>query len=86
MSLPRDCADLCSQGDLWELYVVCGAYLFSLSNCVQAGLEPEVAVVVAEAMRNGSKFSQCNMAWGGFPGARGSRCWKFDSGWYFIST
>jgi hypothetical protein len=54
--------------------VVCGAHLFALSNHVQAGLElPGVA-------RNGTKFSQCNMAWGGFLQVRDSGCQKSDSG------
>jgi hypothetical protein len=50
-----------------------GVHLFVLSNNEHAGLEPEAAVVVAVAAvaRNGSKFSQCNVAWGGFPWARG---------------
>jgi hypothetical protein len=43
--------------------VVCSAHLFVLSNDMQADLEPaEVAdVVVVAAVRNGSKFSQCNV-------------------------
>jgi hypothetical protein len=65
--------------------------LFVLSNGLQAGLEPEMAVevvmvAVAAAVRNGSKFSQCNVAWGGFPWARGFRILKVDSGWCFISA
>jgi hypothetical protein len=69
--------------------VVHGAHLFVLSNDEQADLELVVAMVaVAEAgaMRNGPKFSQCNMVWGGFQLARGSGCQRFDSGWCFIST
>jgi hypothetical protein len=37
------------------------------------GLEPEAAavvVVVAVVVRNGSKFSQCYVAWGGLPQAK----------------
>jgi hypothetical protein len=50
-----------------------GTHLFVLSIDAQAGLEPEgVAAVVA--VGNGTKFSQCNMAWGGFPWVRGSGC------------
>jgi hypothetical protein len=52
--------------------VVHGAHLFALSIDMQAGLEPA-------AVRNGAKFSQNNMAWRGFPQARGSGCQKFDS-------
>jgi hypothetical protein len=33
-----------------------------------------VVAEVAAAARNGSKFSQCNVAWVGFPWARGSGC------------
>jgi hypothetical protein len=58
--------------------VVCGAHLFVLSVDVQAGLE--LVAVAAAAARNGAKFSQCNVAWGGFPWARDSGCQKFDSG------
>jgi hypothetical protein len=58
--------------------VVCGTYLFVLSSDAQAGLEPEVVAVlvmaVVAAVRNGSKFSQCNVAWRGFPWAKGSGC------------
>jgi hypothetical protein len=53
ISLSRGCAGLCSLGWIWGSHVVCGAYLFVLSIDVQA--------------RNGAKFSQCNVAWGGFP-------------------
>jgi hypothetical protein len=60
------------------------AHLFVLSIDAQAGLE--LVAVVAAAVRNGSQFSQCNVAWGGFPQARGSGCQKFDSGWCFISA
>jgi hypothetical protein len=49
--------------------MVHGAYLFILSIDAQAGLEP-----VAMAKRNGANFSQCNVAWGDFPWARGSGC------------
>jgi hypothetical protein len=41
--------------------MVRGAHLFVLSIDGQAGLELEVVV------RNSAKFSQCSMAWGGFP-------------------
>jgi hypothetical protein len=41
--------------------MVHGAYLFVLSNDEQAVLEPEVLAVVATAVRNGSKFSQCDV-------------------------
>jgi hypothetical protein len=48
-------------------------HLFVLSNDEQAGLELAVAeaskvvmAVVATAVRNGSKFSQCIVVWGGF--------------------
>jgi hypothetical protein len=44
--------------------VVCGAHLFVLSIDVQAGLE------LAEVAKNGAKFSQCNIVWGGFLRAR----------------
>jgi hypothetical protein len=61
--------------------VLCDAHLFVLSNNEQADLELAavvVAVVVmaaaAAAVRNGYKFSQCNLAWGGFLWARGSGC------------
>jgi hypothetical protein len=67
-----------------------GTHLFVLSNGTQAGLEPEAAGVVvaavAAAARNGSKFSQCNLTWRGFPQTKGSGCQKSDSGWCFIST
>jgi hypothetical protein len=53
-----------------ELCMVPGAHLLLLPIHAQAGLEP----VVAE--RNGTNFSQCSMAWGGFPWVRGS---EFDS-------
>jgi hypothetical protein len=70
--------------------VVCGAHLLVLSNDVQAGLEPVamvvVVVAVAAAVRNGSKFSQCNVVFGGFPQSKDSGCQKFDSGWRSIST
>jgi hypothetical protein len=67
--------------------VVHGAHLFVLVNDAQAGLEPEAATAVAMAtVRNGSKFSQCNMSWGSIPWVRGSRCQKFDSDWCFISA
>jgi hypothetical protein len=49
--------------------VVHGAHLFYLSIDVQVGLEP-VMEVVSTAARNGTKFSQCNMAQRGFPGVR----------------
>jgi hypothetical protein len=62
--------------------VACGAHLFVLSNDAQVGLE----LAVVAAVRNGSKFSQCNVLWGSFPQARGSECQKFDPVWYFIST
>jgi hypothetical protein len=58
--------------------MVHGAHLFVLSNGRQAGLEPEAAAAVvavaAAVVRNGSKFSQCNIAWGGFPWDTGSGC------------
>jgi hypothetical protein len=64
--------------------VVLGSHLFVLSIDVQEGLEPlaaaAVVVVAAVAMRNGSIFSQCNVAWEDYPRARGSGCQKFDSG------
>jgi hypothetical protein len=52
--------------------------LFGLSNVSQAGLEP-VAVAAL-------KFSQCNVLWGSFLQVRSSGCWRFVSGWCFIST
>jgi hypothetical protein len=55
--------------------MVHGAHLFVLSIDTQAGLEPAVVVE-----RNGTKFFQCNLLWGGFPRSRGSGCRKFDSG------
>jgi hypothetical protein len=65
VSLPRSWAGLCSQGWLVEFCVVCGTHLFVLSNDAQADLRLVVAVVVVvvvvAAVRNGSKFSQCNM-------------------------
>jgi hypothetical protein len=69
-------------------HIVRGAHLFGLSIDNQAGLELEAVVVVvaAAAVRNGSKFSQCNVVWRGFPWARRSECQKFEFGWYFIST
>jgi hypothetical protein len=48
------------------------AQLLILSIDVQEGLEPAVVL-----RRNGAHFSQCNMAWGGFPCARGSGCHSF---------
>jgi hypothetical protein len=45
--------------------VVHGSHLFVLSIDMQKGLE--MAVAAATAIRNGSKFSQCDVAWGGFP-------------------
>jgi hypothetical protein len=56
--------------------VVHGAHLFVLSIDIQVGLGPValevVAVAAAAAMaKNGTKFSQCNVVWGGFPCARG---------------
>jgi hypothetical protein len=45
-----------------------------------------MVVVAAAEGRNGTKFSQCNMVWGGFPQARDSGCLRFDSDGYFIST
>jgi hypothetical protein len=56
--------------------MVCGAHLFVLSNEEQTGLELTAAaeVVMTAAVRNGSKFSQCNMAWGDFPLVRDSGC------------
>jgi hypothetical protein len=64
---------------------------------MQASLELAVAAVVevlgvvvmvaaVATVKNGSKFSQCNMVWGGFPQARDSGCLRFDSDGYFIST
>jgi hypothetical protein len=35
-----------------------------------------MAVVAAEAVKNGAIFSQYNEVWGGFPKARGSGCLK----------
>jgi hypothetical protein len=55
--------------------MVHGAHLFFLSIDAQADLEPAAEVVTA---RNGTKFSQCSVAWGGFPWARVSGCQKFD--------
>jgi hypothetical protein len=54
-------------------HIVCGAHLFVLSNDKQSGLESEAVaaaavVVVAAVARNGSKFSQYNVVWGGFMG------------------
>jgi hypothetical protein len=49
--------------------VVHGAHLFVLSVDAQSGLEPVAAAVVAAVVKNGTKFSQCNMAWEGFPWA-----------------
>jgi hypothetical protein len=53
---------------------VCGSHLFVPSNDEQAGLEllelAVVAMAAAVAARNGSKFSQCNVAWRGFTWAR----------------
>jgi hypothetical protein len=51
---------------------VCSAHLSVLSSDAQAGLE--LAVVVVAAVRNGSKFSQCNVVWRSFPRARSSGC------------
>jgi hypothetical protein len=50
---------VCSPGWLGEFLMVCGTHQFALSNDIQA----------AQA-RHGSKFSQCNVAWEGFPQAR----------------
>jgi hypothetical protein len=47
-------------GWIGDSCVVNGAHLFVLSVDMQAGLEQAAA-------RNGAKFSQCNVAWGGFP-------------------
>jgi hypothetical protein len=60
--------------------VVHCAHLFTLSIDAQAGLEPAAAVIAAVAVINGTKFSQCNVAWEGFPWARGVQDVKFDSG------
>jgi hypothetical protein len=49
--------------------MVRGARLLILSIDMQAGLEP-----AAVAGRNGTNFSQCSVAWGGFPWASGSGC------------
>jgi hypothetical protein len=49
--------------------MMCSAHLFVLSNDTQAGFEP-VVVAAAAAVRNDSKFSQCNVVWGSFPRAR----------------
>jgi hypothetical protein len=46
--------------------MVHGAHLFVLS--IDAQTDFELVVVV----RNGTKFSQCKVAWGGFPQARSS--------------
>jgi hypothetical protein len=59
----------------WE--VPHGAHLFVLLNDSWAGLEPATAVaavvmVVVAEVRNGPKFSQCNMLSGSFPLARDS--------------
>jgi hypothetical protein len=54
--------------------VVCGAHLFVLSIDEQASLELAVPAVMAAVVSNGTKFSQYNVAWGGFPWARGSGC------------
>jgi hypothetical protein len=73
--------DQSAQGLCWFMFLEvdrgfpCGAHLFVLSVDAQAGLEPEAVMA-----RNGIKFSQCNVAWGGFPWARCSGCQKFDSG------
>jgi hypothetical protein len=53
--------------------VVRDSHLFILPIHAWAGLEP-VAVG-----RNGTKFSQCSTAWGGFPWARGQDIIEFDS-------
>jgi hypothetical protein len=45
-----------------------GAHLFLLSIDAQAGLMLQVVAVA----RNGAKFSQCSVTWGGFPRAKGS--------------
>jgi hypothetical protein len=57
---------------MWFVVLTC---LFC-QMAVHAGLEPEVAVrvvVAAAAVKNGSKFSQCNVDFRGFLQARGSR-------------
>jgi hypothetical protein len=69
---PRGCTGLCTRGPMGESCVVCGAHLFVLSIDMQAGLEPAAMSLVAA--RNGTKFSQCSMMWGGFPWARVSGC------------
>jgi hypothetical protein len=45
---------------LGEFCILHSAHLFALSNDMQAGLESVAAVVAA--VKNGSKFSQDNMA------------------------
>jgi hypothetical protein len=76
--------DQSAQGLCWLIFlevaweVLHGAYLFVLSNDKQAVLEllamVAEAVAAAAAVRNGSKISQCNLEWGGFPWARSSGC------------
>jgi hypothetical protein len=48
--------------------MVPGVHLFVMSIDMQADLE------LAVVERNGSKFSQYSVVWGGFPWARGSGC------------
>jgi hypothetical protein len=62
ISLPRDCAGLCPKGWIRDSCVMSGAHLFVLSTDMQEGMELMGALVVV--VRNGTKFSQCNVAWG----------------------
>jgi hypothetical protein len=60
-------------------------HLFVLSNGLELAVVVLAGLAAAAAVRNGSKFSQCNVAWGRIPQARSSVCQRFDSGWCFIS-
>jgi hypothetical protein len=51
---------------------MCCTHLLVLSIDAQAGLEPVVVVLAAAVGRNGANFSQCSLAWGGFPWTRSS--------------
>jgi hypothetical protein len=57
----------------------------SLGSATCHALEVAYCCVFYWELRTGS-LVVCSVMWGGFLQARDSGCWKFDSGWCFISA
>jgi hypothetical protein len=62
------CPGIVPTGWVGVSQVVRDAHLFILPIHMQAGLK------LVAVGRNGTNFSQCSVAWGGFPQAMGSGC------------